>query len=125
MWSGCSKSALPRPRDLVNGLVVMPLGAWGGAVGSSSVRMLKQTLPHSTAHVTVSGPSLQTPSEPLSLCTSKSVPLPTWPPSQVTILLSAGPCHQLPEGSGAPLGHAWSVPLVSTHSSCADLCVFK
>ena len=26
MWSGCSKSALPWPGDLVNGLVVMPLG---------------------------------------------------------------------------------------------------
>ena len=33
MWSGCSKSALPWPRDLVNGLVVMPLGVGGGGAG--------------------------------------------------------------------------------------------
>ena len=55
MWSGCSKSALPWPGDLVNGLVVMPLGVcvcvcWGG--GSSSVLMLKQTLPLSAAMLT-------------------------------------------------------------------------
>lgn len=88
------------------------------------MRMVRQTLPHSAAHVTVSGPSLQTPSEPWSLCTSKSVPLPTWPRSQVTILLSADPCHQLPEGSGAPLCHAWSVPLVShTELTCAFVCL--
>ena len=37
MWSGCSKSALPRPRVLVNGLVVMPLGAWGWGVGGGQL----------------------------------------------------------------------------------------
>ena len=33
MWSGCSKSALPWPGDLVNGLVVMPLGVCVGEGG--------------------------------------------------------------------------------------------
>ena len=102
------------------------LGGVGPGEGRRSfMRMVKQTLPHSAVHVTVSCPSLQTPSEPWSLCTSKSVPLPTWPRSQLTILMSAGPCHQLPEGSGAPMCHAWSVRLVATSSSCVDLCVSK
>ena len=63
------------------------------------MRMLQQTLPHSSTCATVSGPSLQTSSEPRSLCASKSVPLLTWHCSQETILLSAGPCHQLLEDS--------------------------
>ncbi|XP_043315804.1 sodium- and chloride-dependent GABA transporter ine-like [Cervus canadensis] len=53
-------------------------------------------------------PSLQTPSEPWCLCTSKTHLLPAWPRSQETILLSAGPCHCLPEGSRAPLGQGQS-----------------
>lgn len=63
--------------------------------------------------LTVSTPSLQTPREPRSLCTSKSALLPAWHRSQVSILLSAGPCHRLPEGSWEPLGQGGSVPLVS------------
>ena len=77
------------------------------------MRMLTQTPPHSLGHVTVSTPNLQTPSEPWSLCTSKTALLPSWCRSQVTILLSAAPCHRLPERSRAPLGQGRSVPLVS------------
>ena len=61
--------------------------------GSSSVRMLKQTPPDSSSHLTVSGPNLQTVHKPRSLCLSKSSLLPAWLRSQVIILLRAGPCH--------------------------------
>ena len=85
--------------------------------------MLKQTMPHSSGHVPVSGPSLQTPSEPRSLCTSKTALLPTWPCSQVSILLSAGPYLRLLEGSREPLGQTWSVRLVSrTQLTCVCVC---
>ena len=87
--------------------------------------MLKQTMPHSSGHVPVSGPSLQTPSEPRSLCTSKTALLPTWPCSQVSILLSAGPYLRLLEGSREPLGQTWSVRLVSrTQLTCVCVCVY-
>ena len=86
--------------------------------------MLKQTVPHSSGHVPVSGPSLQTPGEPRSLCTSKTALLPTWPCSQVSILLSAGPYLRLLEGRREPLGQTWSVPLVSrTQLTCVCVCV--
>ena len=77
------------------------------------MHMLKQTLPYSSGNLTVSTPSLQTPSKPWSLCTSMSVLQPAWRRAQVTILLSAGPCHRLLEVSQAPLGQGWSVLLVS------------
>ena len=86
--------------------------------------MLKQTVPHSSGHVPVSGPSLQTPGEPRSLCTSKTALLPTWPCSQGSILLSAGPYLRLLEGRREPLGQTWSVPLVSrTQLTCVCVCV--
>ena len=109
-WSGPSMSALSRawkPGQLLS----HEASGWHSTLycgSSSSVCML-----HPSGYLTVSTPSLQTPREPRSRCTSKSALLPAWHRSQVSILLSTGPCHRLPEGSQEPLGQGGSVPLVS------------
>ena len=118
-WSVPSKSALPRTQKPGKRISREVSGCRSTLYcgGTSLVRMLKHTPPHSPGHVTVSTPNLQTPSEPWYLCPSKTVLLPTLCRSQVTIMLSAGPCHRFPEGSRAPLGQGGLSLWCLTHSS--------